>query len=220
MAGILCAIALLAPLLDSVHAQTPVTSQIGGTVTDQTGGVIVGAVVTLAPTAGPPRTVATDRQGRYRFERIPAGSYTLTVEAHGFLKHQSAIDLGRDSSVVRDVSLDVGVSISVDVSEPAGLSLESRRNLSSIRLTRKDIDALPDDPRLFMRRLLEMAGSTGARGDVAIYVDGFRNYQRLPPKSVIDTIRINSNPFSAEFAHAKRPAPRNYDAAGFRRLSR
>jgi len=67
-------------------------------------------------------------------------------------------------------------------------------------LTRKDIDALPDDPRLFLRRLLEMAGATGVRGDVAIYVDGFRNYKRLPPKSVISQIRINSNPFSAEFS--------------------
>jgi hypothetical protein len=51
-----------------------------------------------------------------------------------------------------------------------------------------------------MQRLLEMAGSTGRRGDVAIYVDGFRDYRRVPPKGAIDMIRINSNPFSAEFS--------------------
>jgi hypothetical protein len=66
-------------------------------------------------------------------------------------------------------------------------------------LTGKDIAALPDDPTRFLERLLQLAG--GARpGDVAVYVDGFRDYKRLPPKDTIKMIRINSNPFSAEFS--------------------
>ena len=182
-----------------VSAQTAATGLVAGTVRDETGGVIVGAAISLAPVAGEPHTGTTDGQGRYRFERMPPGRYTLIVDAPGFLKHQSAVDLRPNGSVVRDISLDVGVAISVDVSEPADLAIDSRKSLSALTLTRKEIDALPDDPRQFVRRLIEMAGGS-TRGDVAIYVDGFRNYRRLPPKSVIDTIRINSNPFSAEFA--------------------
>ena len=33
-----------------------------------------------------------------------------------------------------------------------------------------------------------------------VLVDGFREYKRLPPKDTIEMIRINSNPFSAEFS--------------------
>src|SRR5262245_40172624 len=74
-------------------AQAAARSHVDGTVTEQSGGVIVGATVTLAPRDGSPKTTTTDRQGSFRFERIAAGPYTLTVEAAGFLGHRSAIDL-------------------------------------------------------------------------------------------------------------------------------
>ena len=35
---------------------------------------------------------------------------------------------------------------------------------------------------------------------VTFYVDGMPLTQRLPPKDVIQSVRINANPFSAEFA--------------------
>jgi hypothetical protein len=50
-----------------------------------------------------------------------------------------------------------------------------------------------------MQRLLEMAGAAARPGDVALFVDGFREFKRFPPKETIEMIRINSNPFSAEF---------------------
>ena len=45
------------------------------------------------------------------------------------------------------------------------------------------------------------AATTGTRLDlVSFYVDGFPLTRRLPPKDVIQSVRINANPFSAEFS--------------------
>ena len=161
--------------------------------TDQTGGVIVGAVVTLE--SGPARrSVQTNRQGEYRFDPdsardLYADRRCAWIPESGFVGGAAA-GSGDDARF----ELKVGVSVSVEVTESSGLSTDLRRSLSSFTLKRKQIEALPDDPLLFMPRLLEMAGSTGARDDVAVYVNGFRDYKRVPPKGVIDTIRINLNP--------------------------
>src|SRR4051812_36173082 len=44
------------------------------------------AIVTVSGTAILPRQVATDEQGRFVFEELPPGRFTLTVEKGGYLK--------------------------------------------------------------------------------------------------------------------------------------
>lgn len=182
--------------------QTVETGELQGTVTDQTGGVLVEVSVSLVSDSGQMWAVETDSEGRYSFETIPPGRYVVIAEAEGFVTFTDSVDLGPGPATLFDFSLNVSIIVSVEVSEPQGLSTNPRRSLSSMILTRRDIDALPDDPALFMQRLIEMAGGAGRPGEVAVFVDGFREYQRLPPKDVIEMIRINSNPFSAEFAGA------------------
>jgi hypothetical protein len=114
------------------------------------------------------------------------------------LTFRTPVELGPTARRAVDVGLKIAFSVSLDVQD-SGLS-DPRRNPSAVVLTRKAIDALPEDPRLFMNRLLQMAGAVGRRGDVAVYVDGFREHRRLPPKRAIEMIRINSNAFSAEFS--------------------
>jgi hypothetical protein len=167
---------------------------------DQTGGVIVNAAVALLN--GTRRTrIFTDREGHYVFNDVSPGRYTLTVAAPGFVNFTAQVELRPALTTSLDVHLKVApFSVSLEVREPPGLSTDARKNLSALVLTGKEIDALPDDPQRLLQRLLEMAGSTGQPGDVAVYIDGFREYKRLPPKEVIEMIRINSNPFSAEFS--------------------
>ena len=67
------------------------------------------------------------------------------------------------------------------------------------------IQTLPDnedDLRDFLQALAGPAagGANGGQGGAQIYVDGFEG-GRLPPRDAILQIRINQNPFSAEFAH-------------------
>ena len=64
----------------------------------------------------------------------------------------------------------------------------------------KDLDALSDDPDELSNELTALAGPSAGPNGGQIYIDGFTG-GTLPPKSAIREIRINQNPFSAEFDH-------------------
>jgi hypothetical protein len=68
------------------------------------------------------------------------------------------------------------------------------------------LDALPDDPSELEAALQALAGPSAGPSGGQIYIDGFTG-GRLPPKEAIREIRINQNPFSAE-----------YDRLGFGRI--
>src|SRR6202162_5575854 len=75
-----------------------------GTVTDQSGGVVVGATVSVVDTErGVTRTLTTDDAGAFNAPNLTAGNYTVRVEAKGFKK------LERQSVV-----LEVGHEVRVD----------------------------------------------------------------------------------------------------------
>jgi hypothetical protein len=199
--------ALLALLASAglLAAQAPGAGAIDGVITDPTGAVIVGASIVLESDAFT-TAVQSDRQGRYAFERLPPGAYRVTVEASGFVPSVAPVDVRPGETTTLPISLQAGIFLSLEVNERAA----PPNDLSALVLTDKAIEALPDDPRLLLLRLLAMAGSAGRPDDVAVYVDGFREFSRLPPKDAIDMIRINSNPFSAEFSQ---PSTRRIEIA-------
>jgi hypothetical protein len=84
--SLLVSFCLLFLVVASVHAQTG-TSSIGGTVTDQQGGTVPGAKITLTNLAtNATRSVESTNRGAYVFDLIPPGDYRLEVEAKGFNK--------------------------------------------------------------------------------------------------------------------------------------
>jgi len=192
--------ALLACLFVAGLSAQATQGELRGTVRDQTGAVVAGASVMVFARDGRSRSTTTDGEGKYHLERLPEGRSTMLVRRGGFMEYTGDIDLQAERTVFRDVVLKVAIAVKVDVKEREGLSADPRRNLSALILTGKDLAALPDDPQLLLFRALQMAGASGRPGDVAVYVNGFREYRRLPQKNTIEMIRINSNPFSAEFA--------------------
>src|SRR2546423_1751387 len=102
------ALALLSPALTPVKAAAG--GAIAGTVTDPKGAVIVGATVTVTDAAGKQAhaPVATDAQGRFRVEGLPAGTYTVVVNAPGFKqarREQVAVAEGKAAAL--DFSLEI-----------------------------------------------------------------------------------------------------------------
>ena len=79
-------------------------------------------------------------------------------------------------------------------------------NATAIVMRGADLDALPDDPDDLASALQALAGAGAGPNGGQIYIDGFSGGQ-LPPKESIREIRINQNPFSAE-----------YDRIGFGRI--
>ena len=102
--------------------------------------------------------------------------------------------------------LDVALGIAVEqqqvtvTSEAPGAELEVNPavNASVTILEGEDLEALPDDPDELQQDLLALAGPSVGPNGGQIYIDGFSN-ATLPPKSAIREIRINQNPFSAEY---------------------
>jgi len=177
-----------------------VTGSLHGQVQDPSGAVVPGAAVTLRG-GGQVLDTQSGADGGYSFRGIPAGTYTLGVQAQGFAPYsQAGVAIVAGQLRQSDVSLAIEVEQQkVTVTGEANtVGLRPDQNGSAIILKGSDLDALSDDPTELSNELQALAGSAAGPDGGQIYIDGFTGGQ-LPPKSAIREIRINANPFSAEF---------------------
>jgi hypothetical protein len=191
--------ALLA-LTGSLPGQTP-SGTLHGRVTDPTGAVIPLATVTAAGPNGQKTTTLTNNQGTYELKGLSPGNYTITTVAKGFAvstEQNFAISAGQVQQF--DIALEIQVEQEkVEVQEEsATVGVSPSENASSIVIKGKDLEALSDDPDELQQELEALAGPSAGPNGGQIYIDGFTAGQ-LPPKSSIREIRINQNPFSAEY---------------------
>jgi len=86
VALLVCAFAFLLITSPAVlFSQMAGTGQIEGTVTDRSGGAVVGATVTLVDSeTNIARTATTNDAGRYVFSNVAPGTYNLTINKTGF----------------------------------------------------------------------------------------------------------------------------------------
>src|ERR1700756_3580651 len=195
------ALCLCLAVADSAWAQTN-TGVIHGTVTDPSGAAVMKANVILVAPAGQTNTAATSRSGYYEFRELPPGRYSVTVSAPGFADlDEHVIDLAAGQTEPLNVALSIAVEkekVNVNEQPSAAVDTSPSNNAGAIILTGKDLDALPDDPDELQTDLEALAGPSAGPNGGQIYIDGFTAGQ-LPPKSSIREIRINQNPFSAEY---------------------
>ncbi len=176
-----------------------------GHIADPTGALIPGANVVLLNASG--KVVATtsaDATGAYSVPGLAPGGYIVKATFEGFAPFQSpAISLAAGQSKRVDISMAIEVAQqNVTVTEDGAptVSVDAGSNASAIVLKGKDLEALSDDPDELSNELTALAGPSAGPNGGQIYIDGFTGGQ-LPPKSAIREIRINQNPFSAEFDH-------------------
>jgi hypothetical protein len=172
-----------------------------GQVKDELGGVIIGANVTATDAAGVEKSAVTDAEGRYVFSALAPGRYTIRINQPGFAAYEN---LGVEVQAGRTDPLDITLTVAIEqeevtVTAEAPVGTEPESNAGAVVLRGSDLDALPDDPDDLSDALQALAGPTaGSEEGAQIYVDGFTG-GRLPPKESIREIRINRNPFSAEY---------------------
>src|SRR6516162_6634058 len=172
-----------------------------GTVTDPSGAAVTKADVQITAPDGRVLDTATNNTGGYEVKGLAAGKYGIKVTAKGFEVYEvDGIAVGPGQSQKTDVTLSIEVQQqNVNVSENAiGLDTSAESNITQMVLTGKDLDALSDDPDELADDLQALAGPSAGPNGGQIYIDGFTGGQ-LPPKSSIREIRINQNPFSAEY---------------------
>jgi hypothetical protein len=189
----------IALILTSALAQQTVGT-VKGTLTDDSGGIIPAATVSLIGKAGT-KTAQTQQDGTYTFGALPPGDYTVTMAFPGFQPFSKAVTVTAGGTIQVPIQLALNVAKQeVMVQGEAGptLSVEPDNNATALVIKGEDLQALPDDPDDLADALQALAGPGAGPNGGQIYIDGFSGGQ-LPPKESIREIRINQNPFSAEF---------------------
>ncbi len=174
-------------------------ASLSGIVTDPSGALIPGATVhATAEAGGAAFTAAADEQGRYTFPALAAGVYSVSAEATGFAASevQKVVVAARQRALV-DLKLPLETqNQEVHVTAQEADAEQARKGGATV-LSGSDLAILSSDSNQLQLQLQGMAGGDGEAGP-AMYVDGFSG-GKLPPKSSIREIRINNNPYSAQY---------------------
>jgi hypothetical protein len=197
---------LLAAQTAKVQGPAP-GGNLRGQVTDPSAASIPGAMVILQGTEKVPLRQTTDVSGMFTFKSVPPGTYTLRVLRKGFAPFE-LMNLKISGPTTFNVPMTVAAEAQeVTVTEESGkVSVDPNSNVGALVLKGADLDALSDDPDQLSDDLQALAGPSAGPSGGQIFIDGFSGGQ-LPPKSSIREIRVNQNPFSAE-----------YDRLGFGRI--
>ena len=191
---------ILISLVSSVAVFAQSTGTVTGQVTDILGAVVPGTTVTAVSPDGKEKQTVTNSRGEYSINGLAPGKYTVKAIAPKFALYENAevmISAGERSEIVIVLTVS-GVEESVDVSNENTVTTDADNNANATVIKGKDLDALPDDPDELQAALQALAGSAAGPNGGQIYIDGFTGGQ-LPSKDSIREIRINQNPFSAEF---------------------
>ncbi len=189
------------------YAQSQATTGvIEGTVSDETGGRLPGASVTLVNQGTNfTREVTTDGDGRFRGLLLPLGDYVVTVALTGFGRYvQEGVQLGVGQTLNLPVTLRLSsVSQEVRVTADAPL-VETTRAESRTQIDEASIRNLPNNGRNFLSFMQLTPGVSivqGADGD-EISING--------QKGISNNISVDgadfNNPFFGEQRGGQRPA--------------
>ena len=197
----------------SIHLSFGITVQsqpwapsLHGVISDPSAASVPGALVQLRGPSGNQGTRA-DSLGRYSFAALRPGKYVVRVIAEGFRVEQR---IGVEISCPTELNLTLVILAETQVvnveDESNRVSTDNESNGTSLTLGEKELAALSDDSDVLLQELQAMANAGAGPNGSQVHIDGFTG-GNMPPKSEIRDVRINSNPFSAE-----------YDRPGFSRI--
>ena len=162
---LLACLFLFLPLVPNVKAQSVVSGEIDGTVTDPAGAVVPNAAVNLnSPETGTNESTTTGANGTFRFALVKPGSYTLTVSVASFktVKLTVIAALGQATSI--PVKLEVGTqSQSVEVTAESPL-LHTENANNATTLDTKTIENMPSPGQDITNYVLQAPGVTVSTG--------------------------------------------------------
>jgi hypothetical protein len=190
---------LLGSFVAPMLGQGP-TGTLQGRVLDPSGAVIPQAQVSVTSPAGKTVSTAADAAGSYQVRGLAAGDYTVNATTPGFAPFTATVTVAPGQSKTLNIAMQIEAEkqqVQVEADAPT-VDTSPDQNANAVVLKGKDLDALSDDPDELESQLQALAGPAAGPNGGEVYIDGFTGGQ-IPPKSSIREIRINQNPFSAEF---------------------
>ncbi|HJZ52669.1 MAG TPA: carboxypeptidase-like regulatory domain-containing protein, partial [Candidatus Acidoferrales bacterium] len=215
-------LAILTALGNAAWGQT--NASLRGTVTDQSGGVVIGTKVTLINTGtGIVRSMLSDKDGNYLFDLVQVGRYKVTVEKQGFTTFaQDGIVLELNQNGRLDVSLRIGQSAQtvevtgnvaqVDTTSAVLGKVENERMINDLPLLDRDTLQLgllqagvfPADPDDTSGNPFSVSGQRSE--SLTFLLDGANNTDFLgnnivvsPNPDAVEEFKILTNNYDAEY---------------------
>jgi Carboxypeptidase regulatory-like domain len=176
---------------------------ISGVVVDPTGAVLPGAHIELkSASANQNQSTISDAVGQFRFERVAQGRYDVVVTFEGFQPTTVRVSVGaRASSSIRIMLPLARITQEVTVRNSAAeLKTDTASNLDASSVDANAIENLPvfnQDVLATMSRFLDSSaiGTNGA----TLVVNGVEVNGLNVSASAIQQIKINQDPYSAEY---------------------
>ena len=193
-------VGVLALALSCMAQTSRVAGTVQGTVSDETGGTVSGATVTLRNQGtNLVRTISTNLEGSFRVGELPVGQYELRVESPGFSPYANnaiVVSIGRVVQVaIRLVPATVQQEISVSEQPPP---IDSSQTAEATTIDRERIEESPVVSRNYLDFVLlapqltrsNTQGGTGGKSALAdsgfsfaglrtrsnsLYIDGVEN---------------------------------------------
>ncbi|MGH9351896.1 MAG: carboxypeptidase-like regulatory domain-containing protein [Terriglobia bacterium] len=197
------AAALAAAAFGQSPQSPPRRTAISGIVQDSNGDSIPGVQVTLRSGAKLVRSTATDVQGRFKFPSVAPGSYTISAESTGFNPYSSVFTAGLTPAAPLRIVLSLA-SMKQTVTVSAGanhVTPDTSNNLNGISENAQQLKNLPvfdEDIIGTLSRFLD-SDSEGT-GGAAMVVNGVPVENVAVTPSAIKSIKIDNDPFDAEYS--------------------
>ncbi len=203
---LLCS-SLCAWQLPAAWSQTSAESgAITGTVKDQTGAIVPNATVLLTAQSGMTTQKTTGNDGSFTFPLLPAGTYSLSVEATGFSKAVlNDIKVDVTQTTTAPVVLQVGQTSSTVAVNAEAVQVNTANSTLGNVLPGGTLQSLPLATRNFTNLLALNANASSTlpnaavagRGSSTVFVDGQRGTNNNLVINGIDANNLGSNNFSS-----------------------
>jgi len=197
-------VALLCLLVVSVApawAQGTSTGTVSGTVTDNTGGVVGSATVTLVDRATKDsRTTTTNADGRYIFVSVDPGTYDIRLSKAGFAETVVAdVRVEVATALTENVQMKLGaVSTTITVTETPGAELQTMNSTVGATIEHQELLQLPNTSR-DATTFATLQPSTNINGNTAGAVVDQNTFQ-LDGGSITDDMSGDSNVYVKSFS--------------------
>ena len=139
--------------------QTINYSSVSGRVTDQSGGVVEGALVTARQVETKlTNTTSTDSEGRFRFPYLKVGKYEVSLQKQGFREVVQEMTLAMGSAYEVPVTLSIEGSTTSLIVKGDATVLEAARSQIAVTVPQTEIANLPMNGRNFLDIALLVPG--------------------------------------------------------------